>query len=72
MLVYDIGAGYQFMKRIPTWDVPSGTEPDNVKGVAASAKTGRIYVSTIKRLCAIDLVTEKRCMCRRSRDRTGT
>jgi len=60
VLVYDIGAGYQFVKRIPTWDVPPATEPDNVKGVAASATTGRIYVSTIKRLCAIDLVTEKR------------
>src|SRR5215217_7549372 len=53
VLVYDIDAGYQFIKRIPTWDVPAGTEPDNVKGVAASATTGRIFVSTIKRLCAI-------------------
>ncbi|MEO7275018.1 MAG: hypothetical protein ABIX28_21255 [Vicinamibacterales bacterium] len=59
VLVYDIGAGYQFVKRIPTWDVPAGAEPDNVKGVAASAKTGRLFVSTIKRLCAIDLLTEK-------------
>ena len=59
VLVYDIGAGYQFLKRIPTWDVPAGTEPDNVKGVAASARTGRIFVSTIKRLCAIDLITEQ-------------
>ena len=59
VLVYDIGAGYQFLKRIPTWDVPAGTEPDNVKGVAARARTGRIFVSTIKRLCAIDLITEQ-------------
>src|SRR5437868_9792075 len=59
VLVYDIGAGYAFVKRIPTWSVPAGQEPDNVKGVGASAKTGRLFVSTIKRLCAIDLVTEK-------------
>ena len=59
VLVYDIGAAYKFVKRIPTWTVPAGQEPENVKGVAASAKTGRIFVTTIKRLCAIDLVTEK-------------
>jgi DNA-binding beta-propeller fold protein YncE len=59
VLVYDIGASYKFVKRIPTWTVPAGQEPENVKGVAASAKTGRIFVSTIKRLCAIDLMTEK-------------
>ena len=52
VLVYDIGAGYKFVKRIPTWTVPAGQEPENVKGVAASAKTGRIFVTTIKRLCA--------------------
>ena len=43
VLVYDIGNGYKFVKRIPTWTVPAGQEPDNVKGVAASAKTGRLY-----------------------------
>ena len=50
VLVYDIDQGYKFVRRIPTWTVPAGQEPDNVKGVAASAKTGRLYVSTIKRL----------------------
>jgi hypothetical protein len=59
VLVYDIGAGYKFVKRIPTWNVPAGQEPENVKGVAASARTGKIYVSTIKRLGCIDLLTEK-------------
>jgi len=57
--VYDIDAGYRFVKRIPTWAVPAGEEPDNVKGVAAHAGTHRIFVSTIKRLIAVDLVTEK-------------
>jgi DNA-binding beta-propeller fold protein YncE len=59
VLVYDIGAGYKFVKRIPTWDVPEGKEPENVKGVCASAKTGKLYVSTIKRIGCIDLHTEK-------------
>src|SRR5713101_4059776 len=59
VLVFDIDNGYKFVKRIPTWDVPPGKEPENVKGVAASAKTGRLYVSTFARMAAIDLVTEK-------------
>ncbi len=59
VLIYDIGLGYTFVKRIPTWDVPAGKEPENVKGVAASASTGKLYVSTIKRLGCIDLLTER-------------
>jgi len=59
VLVYDISAGHTFVKRIPTWTVPAGQEAENVKGVVASAKTGRLYVSTIKRLGCIDLATEK-------------
>ncbi len=60
ILVYDIGAGHRFVKRIPTWDVPPGQAPENVKGIAASAKTGKLYVSTTKRLTCFDLVTEKK------------
>ena len=59
VLVYDITNGYKFVRRIPTWSVPAGKEPENVKGVAASARTGRLYVSTIKRMCCIDLTTDK-------------
>jgi DNA-binding beta-propeller fold protein YncE len=59
VLVYDIGRGYAFVKRIPTWTLPDGQEPENVKGVAASATTGKLYVSTIKRVGCIDLLTEK-------------
>src|SRR6201981_3282721 len=46
ILVFDIDHGYKFVRRIPTWSVPAGKEPENVKGVAASARTGRIYVSS--------------------------
>jgi hypothetical protein len=59
VLVYDIDNGYKFVKRIPTWTVPAGTDPENVKGVCANAKTGRLYVTTIKRIACIDLVTDK-------------
>jgi len=59
VLVFDRDAGYRFLRRIPTFDVPPGLAAENVKGIAASAATSRLYVSTPKRLAAIDLVTEK-------------
>ena len=37
VLVFDIDHGYGFVKRIPTWETPGGKEPENVKGIAASA-----------------------------------
>ena len=60
ILVFDIDAGYRFVKRIPTWDVLEGKEAENVKGVAANAKTARIYVSTPQRIAAFDLLIEKK------------
>jgi DNA-binding beta-propeller fold protein YncE len=60
VLVYDIDNGHKFLKRIPTWGLPQGTEPENVKGIAASAKTAKLYVSTTKRLGCFDLITEKK------------
>ena len=59
VLVFDMDAGYRFVKRIPTFAVPPGLAAENVKGVAASAASGRLYVTTPKRLAAIDLVTGK-------------
>jgi DNA-binding beta-propeller fold protein YncE len=60
ILVYDIDAGYKFLRRIPSQDVPAGQQPENVKGIAASAATGRLYVTTIRRLMAFDLATDKK------------
>jgi DNA-binding beta-propeller fold protein YncE len=60
VLVYDIDAGYKFLRRIPSQEVPAGQEPENVKGIAASAATGRLYVTTIRRLMAFDLKTDKK------------
>jgi DNA-binding beta-propeller fold protein YncE len=61
ILVYDIDAGYKFIKRIPTWAVPPPGQPaENVKGIAASAKTGKLYVSTFRRVACLDLLTEKK------------
>jgi DNA-binding beta-propeller fold protein YncE len=60
ILVFDIDNGYKFVRRIPTWDVPEGAKPENVKGIAASAKTGRIYVTSLNRMVAVDIVSGKR------------
>src|SRR5207244_6051555 len=59
ILVFDMDNGYRFVKRIPTWTVPAGKEPENVQGIAASAKTGRVYVTTISRVAAFDIVSGK-------------
>jgi hypothetical protein len=60
IMVFDIDAGYKFVKRIPTWDVAAGKEAENVKGVVANAATAKIYVSTPKRIAAFDLLSEKK------------
>jgi DNA-binding beta-propeller fold protein YncE len=60
ILVFDIDKGYRFVRRIPTWNVPEGKAPENVKGIAASAKTGRVYVTSLNRMIAIDAVTGRR------------
>ena len=59
VIVYDMDNGHKFVRRIPTFPAVAGQEPENVKGVVASAQTGRLYVSTIKRVAAIDLATDK-------------
>jgi DNA-binding beta-propeller fold protein YncE len=59
LLVFDISNGHRFVKRIPTFPEVGGKEPENVKGIVASARTGRLYVSTPQRLGAFDLATER-------------
>lgn len=59
ILVFDIDNGYKFVRRIPTWNVPEGKQPENVKGIAASAKTGRVFVTSLTRMIAIDAVSGK-------------
>ena len=59
ILVFDIDNGYKFVRRIPTWTVPAGKEPQNVKGIAASARTGTVYVTSLDHTIAIDAVSGK-------------
>src|ERR1700678_3304298 len=59
LLVFDIDNGHRFVKRIATAGLDAKGKPINVKGVCASAATKKIYISTIKQLMCLDLVTEK-------------
>jgi len=59
LLVFDIDQGHRFVKRIPTAGLNKEGKPLNVKGVAASAATGRIYITTTETMTCLDLKTEK-------------
>jgi len=59
LLVFDVDRGHQFVKRIPTAGLSTSGKPLNVKGICGCAKTGRIYISTIKQLMCLDAATEK-------------
>ncbi len=59
VLVYAIDGGHRLLRRIASpFDDPGG-QVENIKGICANAATKRLYVSTIRRLACLDLVTEK-------------
>ncbi len=60
IVVFDMDNGYKFVKRIPTWPVIPGKPAENVKGIAADAKAGRLYITTINRIAAFDIVSGKK------------
>ncbi|HQU43256.1 MAG: hypothetical protein B7Z73_03370 [Planctomycetia bacterium 21-64-5] len=57
ILVFDIDHDHKFVKRIET---PASREPkpDNIKGVCASAATGKLYFTTRSKLYCLDLIDE--------------
>jgi DNA-binding beta-propeller fold protein YncE len=59
VLVYDIDHGHEFVRRIPFAGLDPQGKPLNVKGICASAATGRLYVSTLQSLICIDLNTDQ-------------
>jgi hypothetical protein len=59
LLVYDIDHGHRLIKRISTAGLDAKGIPNNVKGICANARTGRVYISTIQQLMCLDLATEK-------------
>ena len=58
ILVFDMDHDHKFLKRIET-PASRETEPDNIKGVCASAGTKKLYFTTTKKLYCVDLLTEK-------------
>lgn len=60
IVVLDARNHYNFVKRIPTWDVPASRFPEQVAGVTASPVTQMIYVAARGRLGAWDLTTENK------------
>jgi len=58
ILVFDITNAHRFVRRIPVWPAVGGENAEVVRGTAASARDGRFYVSTTRRLAAIDLKTD--------------
>ena len=59
VLVFDIDDNHKFLRRIGARGLSDKGKPLNVKGVCASAATNRLYVSTLKTLTCIDLLTDK-------------
>jgi DNA-binding beta-propeller fold protein YncE len=59
LLVFDIANGHRFVKRIPLWPAANGGDAEVVRGTAASSQAGRFYISTTRRLAAIDLKTDR-------------
>jgi DNA-binding beta-propeller fold protein YncE len=57
LLVFDINNQHRFVRRIAVWPASAGDDPETVRGMAASARNGRLYISTTRRLAAIDLKT---------------
>jgi len=59
LLMYDMDHGHQLVRRISTSGLDKDGKPDNVKGIAASAQTGKVYISTIGGMQCLDMATEK-------------
>ena len=59
LLVFDVDRDHAFVKRIPARGLNAQGKPLNVKGVVASAATGRLYVSTLQFVTCFDLRTDQ-------------
>src|SRR5205814_7068221 len=55
----DMEHGDQLVRRVVRSGLDKDGKPDNVKGIAASAQTGMLYISTIGGMQCLDMATEK-------------
>jgi hypothetical protein len=58
ILVFDVEKAHRFVRGISLWTLAAGENPETVRGTAASVRAGRLFISTTKRLAAIDLKTD--------------
>jgi DNA-binding beta-propeller fold protein YncE len=58
ILVFDIDHEHKLVRRIET-PASRKEKPENIKGICASAATGRLYFSTLTRLYCLDLKTDQ-------------
>lgn len=61
VLVFDIDDDHRFVRRISLdgYGVNEQGKPLNVKGICGSAKTKRLYISTLRHLICLDLQTDE-------------
>lgn len=59
VLVFDIDHGHRLVRRIKSAGLDDTGRPVNVKGIAASGVTQRLYVSTIISLMCFDLTNDR-------------
>jgi hypothetical protein len=59
ILVFDIDHDHQFVRRIPLEALGDDKHAEAAKGIAASAVTGRLFVSTPRDVTCVDLLTDK-------------
>src|SRR5205814_574752 len=59
LLVFDTGSAHHLIRRVPLWPAAASGEVETVRGIAAHAGTRRLFISTTRRLAAVDVSTEK-------------
>ena len=59
VLVFDASNDFKLLRRIPAGGKDDKGKPINVKGIAASAVTNRLYVSTIRTLQCFNLLNDR-------------
>jgi DNA-binding beta-propeller fold protein YncE len=59
ILIFDINKEHKFVRRFPSAGVDEKGKPLNVKGICASTRTGRLYVSTTRTLMCFDLISDR-------------
>src|SRR3954452_15981305 len=60
IVVLDVDRNFEFVKRIPTFNVAAAARPAEAAGIAASPATNMIYLAMRGRLTAFDLATDQK------------